>query len=325
MTLNGPFPTLTGAGARRLLKSTDRVIVVGAGGWLGLATLEALHQLLGARFAERVVAYGSNRRELRLRGGLVIQQSALSELAFLSSAPSLVLHFAFLTQEKAKVMSDVDYIAANRAISARVLSALDLIGATGVFVASSGAVYMADDPNAENSKRLYGQLKMEDEARFSLWAEHSVARAVIARVFNVAGPYVGQGAYALSAFIADALAGRAITIHARRPVWRSYVAINELMSVVVGLLTSRKDGAEVFDTAGPVALEMTDIARAVAETLAPAVSIARATLDHSAPDRYIGDGKCYQNSRQYLGVNPVGFAEQIRQTASFMAQDVGSR
>ena len=34
------YPTLTGAGAARLLETPWRVIVAGAGGWMGLAALE---------------------------------------------------------------------------------------------------------------------------------------------------------------------------------------------------------------------------------------------------------------------------------------------
>ena len=319
------YPSLTGLGAERLAASTERVVVVGAGGWLGLATLEALHQTLGALFHDRVVCYGSNRRVLRLRGGVEVIQSPLADLAELAAAPSLVLHLAFLTQEKAKAMSEADYVAANRAISGSVLSALDPIGASGVFVASSGAVYLADDPSAEASKRLYGRLKLEDEARFAAWAKTAGATCVNARVFNVSGPYINKTAsYALACFIADALAGRPIEIKAARPVVRSYVAISELISVAFGLLTDGEIGPVTFDTVGSATLEMDDIARGVASVVSPEFSIERAPLESLTADRYVGDGALYQSLRHRFDVEPVDFAAQVRQTASFMAQNVGS-
>ena len=46
---------------------------------------------------------------------------------------------------------------------------------------------------------------------------------------------------ALASFIADALAGRPIEVRASAPVWRSYVAIAELMSVVLDWLTARAE------------------------------------------------------------------------------------
>ena len=57
-----PFPTLTGAGAARLIASPWRIVVAGAGGWMGRAALEALHELLDDSFADRVLAFGSDRR-----------------------------------------------------------------------------------------------------------------------------------------------------------------------------------------------------------------------------------------------------------------------
>jgi nucleoside-diphosphate-sugar epimerase len=319
------FAGLTGAGARRLRVSNDRIVVVGAGGWLGLATLELLHRLLGPIFSERVVAFGSSARRLELRCGLQVPQAALGELRGLAPRPSLVVHLAFLTQEKAKVMPAAAYLAANRAISADVLGALDPIGARGVFVASSGAVYRVADPATAESLRLYGGLKLEDEANFTDWAAHGARRCVIARVFNLAGPYVNkQSSYALACFIADALAGRAIQVAAPRPVYRSYVAISELMSVVFAALTDGGAGPIRFDTADARDYEMAQIARAVLAALGLGLGVRRAPLSQTEPDRYVGDGALYGDLRHRYEVDPVTFADQILETAEYMSQTLYS-
>lgn len=319
------FPTLTGDGARRLAESNDRVVVAGAGGWLGLATLEALYQLLGPAFHHRVVCYGSNDRLLRLRGGLEVAQSALSSLRSLAPAPSLVLHFAFLTQEKAKVLSEADYVATNRSISNQVLTALDPIGATGVFVASSGAVYMADDQTAEASKRLYGKLKLEDEALSTDWGSRSGTRAVITRVFNVSGPYINKlSSYALASFIADALAGRPIEIKATRPVHRSYVAISELMSVGFGELTATESDPTPFDTAGDRAYEMREIAEIVRAAMGSKAPIEASLVREGSPDTYVGDRPPYAARMAAHRVIALDFDAQVRDTAWFMAELLGA-
>ena len=318
---DAPYPTLTGDGARRLLGSRDRVVVVGAGGWLGLATLEALHETLGKAFAERVVCFGSTERTLALRGGLTIRQRPLEALCALPPAPTLVLHLAFLTQEKAKAMSNEAYIAANEGISNQVLAALDPIGARAVFVASSGAVYLADDAGAEASKRLYGRLKLADEARFTRWAETMDKRAAIARVFNVSGPYINKrSSYALACFIADALADRPIRIKATRPVFRSYVAISELMSVAFGAMTEERSGVVAFDAAGDEVYEMARIARMVGNVLGCQRGVERPPLGSGAPDRYNGDGGGYTDLRRRFGIESVNFSRQVGETARFMAE-----
>jgi UDP-glucuronate decarboxylase len=313
---------LTGSGALWLSRSAERIVVVGAGGWLGLASLELLHRRLGdATFRARVVAFGSEARTLTLRDGLQVDQRPIGELPHLSSVPSIVLHLAFLTQEKAKAMSEADYVAANRAISHAVLAALDPIGARGVFVPSSGAVYRVDDSTAQASMRLYGRLKLEDEAAFTGWAGEGDRRAVIARVFNLAGPHINkQSSYALACFIADAVAGRPIEIRATRPVWRSYVAIAELMSVVFGALAEPGPGATLFDTAGDADYEMADIARAVTRAHGAPTGIHRPPMVDGPPDRYLGDGRAYRALRAHLAVAPVEFAIQIAETYRYMAE-----
>jgi nucleoside-diphosphate-sugar epimerase len=315
-----PYPCFTGLGAERLREGPWRVVVVGAGGWLGLATLEMLHGLLGPDFRRRVACFGSGARTLSLRGGVDVDQQPLAALARLPPEPSLVLHLAFLTQEKAKAMPEDAYVAANRAISNEVLGALDPIGAQGVFVASSGAVYSVGQPGAERSKQLYGSLKREDEDRFAAWGVDRGAHVVIARVFNVSGPYINKrSSYALACFIADALAGRPIAIRAARPVYRSYVAISELMSVVAGALTGPAAEPIVFDTAGDDVYEMAQIAQVVGNVLHHGRGIDRPALQDGDIDSYVGDGSTYARLRRLNRVTPIGFAEQVRETARYMS------
>lgn len=215
-------PALAGVGAGRLAEGGRRIVVTGAGGWLGLASLEMLADLLGDAFAERVTCFGARPRMLRLRGGAEIAQRPLPELSQLPPAPSLVLHLAFITQGPAMTLDAEGYVAANRALSATVRSALDRIGAEAVFQASSGAAHLADPAGGPQSKALYGWLKREDEEAFADWARRRGARAVIGRVFNLSGPYINRrSTYALASFIADALAGRPVRVGAGTPVWRS--------------------------------------------------------------------------------------------------------
>jgi nucleoside-diphosphate-sugar epimerase len=315
------WPAFSGAGAERLKQGDERVIVTGAGGWLGLATLEMLHGLLGKAFHRRVACFGARERTLTLRGGVEIAQSPLDGLSALGSEPSILLHLAFLTQEKAKTMSPEAYAAANWGISLKVMTALNRIGVQAAFLASSGAVYLADNKRAPRSKRLYGGLKMEDEARFVGWAEDTGKQLVIARIFNLSGPYINKrSSYALASFIADALADRPIQVTATHKVYRSYVAIEEMMSVALGALTANGSGIVTFDTAGDGSPELEGIAHAVADTLRPQLKVWRGAIGREATDRYVGDAAKYDALRQLFGVRPVSFADQIRQTAAFMSE-----
>ncbi len=310
---------LTPAAADALAASGRRIVVTGAGGWLGLATLELLRFALGESFADRVHAFGASARTLTLRDGTTIDQRPLAEIGSLPPAPTLVLHLAFLTKDRVADMAAGDYAAANEALSRLVLEALGPIGATGVFVASSGAARFADDPGAGADMRLYGRLKCRDERDFAASARATGGTAVIARIFNVTGPYINKHqAYAMAAFILDALAGRPITVRAPHGVVRGYVAIRELMSLVVLLLLAEPAAVQAFDTGGEP-LELAEIGAAVAKAIGG--DVVRAPIVSDRIDRYVGERSTYDELLTRHGIPAVSLAEQIADTAEAIAPE----
>ena len=316
-----PDPALGADLAAALAADGRRIVITGAGGWLGLATLDLLADVLGADVVEkRVRCFGASARALRLSDGTPILQRPLADMGWLPAQPTLVLHLAFLTKDRAEAMDEAAYRAANRAITQTVLDALGPIGAQGVFVASSGAATRADDAAASPAMRLYGAMKRDDEDAFAQWAQANGQTAVIARLFNLAGPRINKwGAYALASFVADALAGRPIEVRAPRPVVRSCVAIREVMALVFALLL---EGAGVtgFDSGGEP-MELADLARAVA-ALVPGASVVRAPVTLHDADIYHGDSAAYAALLARHGIAPVPLADALRETMADMARQM---
>ena len=309
---------MTPAVARSLAASQTRIVITGAGGWLGMATLELLHAALGDGLAHRVRCFGASHRKLTLVDGTAIEQRKLSALSALEPAPTLLLHLAFLTKDRAEAMDEAPYRAANQALDRLVIDAIGAMGVEAVFVASSGAAGRADDPAASPAMRLYGSLKRDQETAFADWATANGKAAVIARIFNLSGPHINKhGGYALAAFILDALAGRPIAIQAPHRVIRGYVAIRELMSLVFALLLDGQAGINRFDTGGEP-LEMQDIAQTVADLLGP-VPITRLPLNEAVSDIYLGDSATYRALLLRHAVVAVPFAQQVLETAAFLS------
>lgn len=305
--------------ATKLRQSEYRLAVTGAGGWLGMATLDLVSSALGEAFADRVCCFGSGARTLTLLDGTQVDQRPLHDLGLLAPRPTLVLHFAFLTKDRAEAMPEEQYRAANRAIGRTVLDSLDGIGAEAIFVASSGAAAFADDPNSSPAMRLYGSLKKDDERMFAGWAESAGRRAAIARIFNLSGPYMNKHAsYALASFLLDALAARPVAVRAARPVIRSYVAIRELMSLVLALLLDENWSVVRFDTGG-APMEMQEIAEAVAAICGP-VAVVRPAMIENRADEYVGDDPAYRRLLADYDIEPVAFGQQVIETASYFAR-----
>ena len=301
------------------IRASDvRIVVAGAGGWIGLATLDLLKAALGEHFADRVYCFGSYDRTLTLRDGTPVAQRPLTDLALLPPAPTILLHLAFLTKDRAEAMDEAAYRAANRAIDDQVLGVLDAIGTQAMFIASSGAASRADDPAATPAMHLYGALKREQEARFADWTDRTGNRVVIARIFNLSGPYINkQRSYALAAFVLDALAGGPVRVRAAHRVIRSYVAIRELMSLVFALLLDEGKGITRFDSGGEP-LEMQAIAQTVAQRLPPS-AIHRPALDPQIVDDYVGDSGAYLELLARHRIAPVSFAQQVSETVEYLS------
>lgn len=308
--------TFTAHIASALRQSEHRIVLTGASGWLGRATLDLLQKALGAGLSERVSCFGSRQAELRLSETQTVMQRPLADLGSLTHQPTLLLHFAFLTKDRAERMREADYCAANRAIRQVVLDALDPIGVEAGFVASSGAARYADDNAAAPAMRLYGMLKREDEDAFASWAETRCRSMVVARIFNVSGPHINKlPSYALSSFILAALAGGPVVVHARHDVRRGYVAIRELMSLVFALLLEQQIGLKRFETGGQE-IELGELATMIASRMS--CPIERASCCGGHADVYLGDDKSYQRLLNHHVIDRVPLAEQISETADFL-------
>jgi nucleoside-diphosphate-sugar epimerase len=315
----GASAGLTAHVERAIQASDARIVVTGASGWIGMSTLELLRSALGEEFAGRVHCFGSSRRALVLLDGTSIEQRPLGDIVSLKAAPTIVLHLAFLTKDRAEAMDEETYRAANQQLDRMLIDALDPIGAEAVFVASSGAAYRADDPAASPAMRLYGALKCEQEEQFADWADRCRKRAVITRIFNISGPHINKHqSYALAAFIMDAIASRAITIKSPHHVVRSYVAVREMMSLAFALLLDGRQTVTRFDSGGEP-MEMQEIAGTVSRLLGP-VSIERPPLDSAGTDHYAGDVAAYDKLLAEHRIDPVSFERQVIETAEFLVR-----
>lgn len=246
----------------------------------------------------------------------MVTQRPLVELANLSRHPTLLLHFAFLTKERAEAMPEADYRFANQAIRRLVLNALDHIGVEAAFLASSGAARFADDPLTKPAMQLYGELKRQDEDAFTAWSEAQDRCLVIARIFNVSGPHINKlPSYALSSFILDALRGGPVIVKARHEVRRGYVALRELMSLTFALLLDQPRGVTQFDSGGQD-VELGELASLIASSTNCYVE--RPVSGEGRADIYVGDEIGYQRLLDRYGIEGVSLTDQISETIAFM-------
>jgi UDP-glucuronate decarboxylase len=314
------------------LRSTDhRIIVTGASGWIGSATMHMLNAALGPdAFKRRVMAFAGTSRSLRLLEGTEVPLSPLEALSEIGSGSYLLFHYAFLGREKVATLRLDEYCAANGRITDIVRGTVERIRPAGMFLTSSGAVYRADrsidDDLAVNA---YGVLKHRDEVAFAEACAAAGTKLVTARVFNLSGEYINKlTSYALSSFILDALAGRPITVRATRRVERSYVYVGDVIALGLACQLDSARAPRVFDTVGEREVEVGELAQMVHEICGqPDLPILRAPIDETARvDRYVGHSEGMRSLLARHSVTPVNLLGQIGRTASYLpAQAAGGK
>jgi len=313
--------------SEQLCGNPCEIILTGGGGWIGQATLEMLEDALGDALLSRVRVYGSSTRELTLRSGRKIPCQFLEHIGGLGDGPKLFFHCAFLTKDRLQDQSVDAFIAGNKAISHVVANAIESCDPRGLFMPSSGAVYKKNTHTLDNDMQTnpYGVMKRHDEERFVKLAKSKNMPICIPRLFNLAGPFINKvELYALASMIAACKAGQGITIRAPHRVIRSYIHVADLVTLGFDmLLNPKQDDVPVFDTAGEVTLELSELADKIRNVLGkPETEIHRPDVALDKDDRYVGDGTQFTRMMRAHGLTSRDINVQIHDTADYLASQV---
>lgn len=314
--------SLAPALSAKLLDSGLEVVVTGASGWLGQATLEVLESCLGPALQARVHAFASVAKSMTLRSGTQIDVHPLTDLRRWGGAPHLLTHYAFVTREYVTAVGITGYVARNEAITSVVADHVARHQPVGMAFLSSGAVYLGDDL----ATNPYGVLKARDERTFfDLAGRHRDRgpglRLVVPRLFNLSGPFLHKpDDLVLGSIIRDIDSGGPIRLKATHPVVRSYIAVGDLIELAwASLLDERPLPLEGFDTAGEREVEVGELAELASSVLGhTGMPIERPPLESPSSDRYVGDPTTMRSLMARYGIVMQHLPSQIADTAEFM-------
>ncbi|KSB88855.1 hypothetical protein AS593_03715 [Caulobacter vibrioides] len=297
-----------------------RLAVTGATGWLG-STLAHMARAAGLSHENgRLRLFGSTARDLAAPDGGTLRIESLADAAPLEGEDWVVAHFAFLGKERTVDLSPDDFEAINHAILAQTQALVAGARAPRIIFSSSGAAYAPGGGLvSERAASPYGYLKVVHEQAIAAWASERGLPLIIPRVFNVGGPYGNKlELYAMSSLIRAAAAGGPLTINARRPVFRSFVHVEELMTVLVAEALRAVPGqVETFDTGGREIVEIGDLARVVARRFGlPEDGVSRDYDPAQPEDWYVGSPRAYQAALARAGLEAVSLEGIVADAAA---------
>ena len=312
---------ISGLARKKLLNERKKIIIVGASGWLGMATLELLKGI-NKELDNYVYCFGSKKRNLFLLDGTRVTQHPLSELSLLpENSADYLINFAFLTKDKIKVLPKEIFIKTNFKISDFVSKEALRINVMNIATISSGEVY-SEDKSVVSDINIspYGFLKFQEEQMFSGLTKNG-AKVIIPRLFNLSGPYsVNKEVYVFLSFIAQALSSDFINITSGQLIYRSYVGICDLLSTIFGSMSIMEEGEiKIYDTCGESVVEIGELALQVKDLVNKKAKIIRPEVDENMkPDKYIGSRSEYELLIKKLDIKERSLKHQVLNTAKYI-------
>lgn len=310
-----------------------RVFVTGGSGFVGSWLLELL-------------AWGAARLDLDLHvvtlsrhpDAWAARMPHLARSPVISPIPGDARSFAFPDGEFAAVVlgaasSDNAWTTAHPAEvidtiengTRRGLAFADVSGASRVLLLSSGAVYghqppdlpaIAEDaPSTSLDDDAYATAKKTAEALIAAWSVNGRA-AVAARIFTVFGPYQPQDThFAIGNFIADAVAGRPVTVRGDGSPVRTYLYGADLAVAMLACLVRGRPGS-AYNVGGSEPIRLGDLAALVASLALPPVEVR--VLGQPGPiDRYVPDVR--RLTAQLRFAPATSLADGVRRTMAWAA------
>ena len=291
------------------LEEKEKILITGASGWLGRETIILLAELLGNQFLNKVILAGSTNKSIKVNktdySVIAIDSDNLKSHNF-----GIILHLAFLSQDKVEQLGAKKYSEVNEALTNSILQLTLMSGAKHVFVASSGAAAAHILENQKQvGKKLYGELKLKAENRFLAL---SSAQVLIGRIWSISGNQIQEPLkYAIGNFIYQAVNTGTITLAGSARSTRTYIDAKQMMTgYILQLLTSNdfllNSGGEKTDLHG--------LANQVLHKCNPSGLLVPSELRDQLPDHYVSPDNKMKDILNHYSVEPLSLDEQIYNT-----------
>ena len=289
------------------LRSDDRVLVTGAGGWFGRTAI-AMTRKSGLA----LLATGSKDQQIEIDGqGQSVQAQSLEIIA--AFEPTVVIDTAFVTRERIPALGHKAYVETNQRIIDQSLAIAALPSVRKYIGFSSGAtMHLAGHTSFSLQENPYAAQKRIYESRMSEIVGALDCDISVARVWSVTGSYCTKpDSFAFTDLIAQAKIGL-VEVKAKRPVYRRYCAIEDVLALA--MLPNERGGHSIFSTGGEL-IELGDLAKKVVELVNPNAEVRRQIDSALASDDYYSDSKDWGELLQAANLAKDSISDQVTRVA----------
>ena len=293
------------------LRSDDRVMVTGAGGWFGRTAI-AMTRESGLD----LLATGSKDQQIDIDGqSQSVHAQSLEIIA--TFEPTVVIDTAFVTRERLKALGHKAYVETNQRIIDQSIAIAALPSVRKYIGFSSGAtMHLAGHTSFSLEENPYAAQKRIYESRISEIAGALDCDISVARVWSVTGSYCTKpDTFAFTDLIAQAKSGL-IEIKSKHLVYRRFCAVEDVLALA--LMPLGPGSQNVFDTGGDL-VDLGTLAQMMVEVVNPTARI-HIQLDSGLPsDDYHSDNKDWENFVSLGLLGEDSMREQIARVSGLKA------
>jgi nucleoside-diphosphate-sugar epimerase len=289
------------------LRSDDRVLVTGAGGWFGRTAIA-----MARESGLDLLATGSKDQQIEISGtSQHVQPQSLESIS--AFEPTVVIDTAFVTRERLPALGHKAYVETNQRIIDQSLAIAALPSVRKYIGFSSGAtMHLAGHTSFSVEENPYAAQKRVYEGKIAEIAGGLRCDVSVARVWAVTGSYCTKpDTFAFTNLIAQAKLGL-VKIMANHLVYRRYCAVEDVLAIA--MLPKQPGDISIFDTGGDL-IELGELAKIVVEHVNPNAEIRRQVDTGLPSDDYHSDGKEWDDLVQFAGIGFDSLSNQIARVA----------
>jgi nucleoside-diphosphate-sugar epimerase len=261
------------------------IIITGASGWLGRASLQYFYKIFQDKIGELVFPISASQKKITLTNNFSIKTYDYSH-NFDKNKTYIIFHYGYATKDKLAILSDDEFNKNCEKINYSLHQIIKNNRIESLIFPSSGAIY--------NQNNSYAKNKINDELYFLELSKKYNFNLMIPRIFNLGGPFINKPEnYALNNFILQAKANKKIIINANNDVLRSYIHVNNLIDLFFKWIIDKdKETPLIFDVSHPNKIEIKNLAQKIIEVLKIDCEVISPNYNSQNPsDDYVGDSR----------------------------------